>query len=71
MDRLIKGCGIPPIRQEKANGWGTRLLGVCWELKKESYSAARASVWVGKRPAYLVIPTMVKTLVKCAERPKA
>ena len=35
------------------------------------YSAAMASGWVGKRFAYLVMPTMVKTLLKCAERPKA
>jgi hypothetical protein len=35
------------------------------------YSAASASAWLGKRPAYLVMPTMVNTLVKCAERPKA
>src|SRR4051812_3600316 len=35
------------------------------------YSAARASAWLGKRPAYLVMPTMVKTLVKWGDRPKA
>ena len=35
------------------------------------YSVSSASAWLGNRPAYLVIPTMVNTLVKCAERPKA
>ena len=24
---LIEICGIPPIRDEAANGWGTRLFG--------------------------------------------
>src|SRR5579862_436800 len=32
-------------------------------------SAASASDCPGKRPAYLVIPTMVNTLVKCGDRP--
>jgi hypothetical protein len=41
------------------------------EARRWDYSAARASAWLGKRPAYLVIPTMVKTLVKCGERPNA
>lgn len=44
------------------------VAGVIW---RSDYSAARASAWVGKRPAYFVMPTMVKTLVKCGERPKA
>ena len=35
------------------------------------YTAASASLWLGKSLAYLGIPTMVKTLLKCAESPKA
>ncbi len=35
------------------------------------YSAASASACPANSPAYLVIPTIVKTLVKCAESPNA
>ncbi len=34
-----------------------------------AYSAARASCWPEKSPAYLVMPTIVNTLVKCGESP--
>jgi hypothetical protein len=32
--------------------------------QRNGYSAASASAWLGNSPAYLVMPTMVKTLVK-------
>jgi len=35
------------------------------------YSAASASACPGNSPAYLVMPTMVKTLVKCGDSPNA
>ena len=38
---------------------------------RSPYSAASASAWPGNSPAYLVMPTMVKTLAKCGESPKA
>ena len=32
---------------------------------------AKASDWPGNNPAYLVIPTTVKTLLKCGDKPNA
>lgn len=37
----------------------------------ENYSAAIAAASLPNSPAYLVIPTIVNTLVKCGESPKA
>ena len=36
-----------------------------------SFNAASASDWPGNRHAYLVIPTIVKTLLKCGDNPNA
>jgi hypothetical protein len=56
---------------EAAKTIAGRFIAPHFKYISSDYSAARASAWLGKRPAYLVMPNMVNTLTKCAERPKA
>lgn len=49
---------------------GVQLSGPWMDRSVAAYSAASASAWVGKSVAYLGMPTIVNTLVKCAERPQ-
>ena len=70
LNRFGKAYGTRGIR---SNGAATKCTSLPWFIESPrlpyTYSAASASCCPGNSPAYLVIPTMVNTLVKCGDSP--